>query len=281
MYNRLARISKDASRLLKKDAIPLLYYSKVTNVGDLVSVYLVEKITGGNVVEAHSRIFPHLSAVGSTIGSCASTSYIWGSGSIDGQPPRRKLNANRIFAVRGQGSLELLKKETNSRLAIPLGDPALLMPLFYDKSQTPKYKIGIVPHFDELSTIQRLLKSDHPEVLLIDVRQEPEAFIDQMRSCAKILSSSLHGLILADSYNIPNIWISTTNLLLGGGWKFRDYYSVTNFSDQSPIRISDSDGLLSALSHAAQWATIKSFCRSGRDLLDSFPSNFIIGKSNV
>lgn len=274
MYRRVARISKDALHLFSKDTTPLLYFSKVPNVGDLVSVYLVEKITGRKVVQANSRVFPHLSAVGSTIGSCASTSYIWGSGSIDGQAPRRKLNAGKIFALRGKGTLGLLEKETGSRLSVSLGDPAVLMPLFYDEAQPMKYKIGIVPHFDEYARIKSLLKSDHPEVCLIDVRQEPQKFIQQIRCCSIVMSSSLHGLILADSYDIPNIWISATNLLLGHGWKFRDYFSTTALPDQSPLRIIDSDGLLSALNCAPQLAKVRSFKESSRSLLDSFPDNF-------
>jgi pyruvyltransferase len=38
----------------------------------------------------------------------------------------------------------------------------------------------------------------------------------------------MHGLIVSDCYGIPNIRISASDLVAGGDYKFRDYYSVFN-----------------------------------------------------
>ena len=42
-------------------------------------------------------------------------------------------------------------------------------------------------------------------------------------SCKYILSSSLHGLIISDAYNIPNIWLDEYKLN-EGDFKFKDYF---------------------------------------------------------
>ena len=44
--------------------------------------------------------------------------------------------------------------------------------------------------------------------------------------CERILSSSLHGLIIADSFSIPNRRIGFYNNLKGGDFKFEDYASA-------------------------------------------------------
>ena len=49
-------------------------------------------------------------------------------------------------------------------------------------------------------------------------------FMEQLNSCDYILSSSLHGLIFADSYNIPNLWVRFGSKVDGDGFKYRDYY---------------------------------------------------------
>ena len=50
--------------------------------------------------------------------------------------------------------------------------------------------------------------------------------IRQIAECRFILSSSLHGLIIADSMGIPNLHVEFGDRLLGDGYKFDDYYSA-------------------------------------------------------
>lgn len=62
--------------------------------------------------------------------------------------------------------------------------------------------------------------------MFIDVGRDPLDVITQIASCDFIFSGSLHGLIIADSFAIPNRWLTLDPEPFGGRWKFDDYYSV-------------------------------------------------------
>lgn len=61
---------------------------------------------------------------------------------------------------------------------------------------------------------------------IIDTEQEPEEFLKKVQECEFILTSSLHGLIIADSFGIPNIRLKITDKIIGGDYKFNDYYTA-------------------------------------------------------
>ena len=43
----------------------------------------------------------------------------------------------------------------------------------------------------------------------------------------------MHGIVAADSLNIPNQWIKLSDLLYGNNYKFEDYYSVLNHTPKA------------------------------------------------
>lgn len=146
--------------------------------------------------------------------------YILGSGLIEKSPC--KLPDANIWLLRGRLTEEILQPKKK----FTLGDPGLLMPLVYTKSAELSYTLGIVPHMVDKDTeaVRRLSK--HPEVQIIDVTQPPAETFFKISKCYAILSSSLHGLVAADSLRIPNrhLWLSDN--LIGRNFKFKDYYSA-------------------------------------------------------
>ena len=50
--------------------------------------------------------------------------------------------------------------------------------------------------------------------------------LEEIASCEYVLSSSLHGLIVSDSFGIPNQRLVVSEKLVGDGYKFNDYYSA-------------------------------------------------------
>lgn len=168
--------------------------------------------------------------------------YVWGSGLIDDKIS--EINKNFIFkACRGESTRSHLPAKYQS---IPMGDPGLLCNLIYKDDVQKTDKIGVIPHFrDEQSRFLNDVIKKHPEIFkIIPVGQPPEDVANQIRSCKLILSSSLHGLILSDSFGIPNTHLmlsdnlKSPNHLRGGEYKFRDYYSAvgrkySNFNPRS------------------------------------------------
>ncbi|MGR2737103.1 polysaccharide pyruvyl transferase family protein [Billgrantia sp. Q4P2] len=236
-----------------KGKVPVVYFDRQLNVGDAITPYLVQKLTGKEAYRVHSNSVVHLLGVGSIIHQARSRSLVWGSGVIDPAwlPGRDALEHARFLALRGRLSQQLLAANGADVAGAVLGDPALVMPLLHQPARgDPQYRIGLVPHYvDRESPVVRYMAS-LPDVKLIDVRQQPEPFIDALGQCDSVISSSLHGLILADCYRIPNRWVRFSDGLIGGEFKFHDYYSTTDAPDTRVMSIADraaADECLAAL----------------------------------
>lgn len=139
----------------------------------------------------------------------------------------------KVLAVRGRYTLKNFDVKDRE---IILGDPGLLMSYIYDYKKTSEYKLGIVPHFvDSNTSLIRDWKNRFGEdVLFIDVLRNPRLVIKDILKCEVIASSSLHGLIIADSYHIPNIRFIDRNTMPTDfyDYKFKDYYSSLNCEEE-------------------------------------------------
>lgn len=148
---------------------------------------------------------------------------VWGSGIIKHSD---KIHTAEFRAVRGK---ETIKRMNELGLKPPtvIGDPALLLPLIVPKPKAKaKYKIGIIPHVVQLDEI--LSKEvDNERIHIINLKEDIITVTQDITSCEYILSSSLHGLIVAHAYNIPSIWadFQCKNKLYGDNVKFKDYFS--------------------------------------------------------
>ena len=58
---------------------------------------------------------------------------------------------------------------------------------------------------------------------IVDVSESPRRVAEAISSCAAVVSSSLHGVIVADSFAIPAAWTTFQPALEGGDFKFRDH----------------------------------------------------------
>jgi pyruvyltransferase len=76
-----------------------------------------------------------------------------------------------------------------------------------------------------------------PEVRVISIRSGIEEFVDQIVGCELVVSSSLHGLIAAEAYGIPAVWIELSDRVLGAGFKFHDYFLGSGRVVEGPIRV--------------------------------------------
>jgi pyruvyltransferase len=174
-------------------------------------------------------------AIGSILGSANEWSRVWGSGFIrEGElvqgPPRS------VHAVRGPLSRQALLKQGIKCPEI-YGDPALLLPRFFKPVVEQRHRIGIVPHYIDKSNPVLAQFVDSAEVTILDIESGLEEFVRSMSACSVVLSSSLHGLICAHAYGIPAAWISLSEKVIGGSFKFRDYGASVGIDDIRACRV--------------------------------------------
>ena len=55
-----------------------------------------------------------------------------------------------------------------------------------------------------------------------------KCWVDELCACEYVISSSLHGLILAETYHIPTLWATFSDNINGGTFKYMDYYKSIN-----------------------------------------------------
>lgn len=248
------------------------------NWGDDINYYFIKELTRRPVISLYNfRLarryrFKNYLCIGSLLGYPKYTNertIVWGAGSfgeIKGLPPRR------ICSVRGRLTHEIL---VNKGINCPeiYGDPALLLPLYYQPSFTRRktYSLGIIPHISELNhPMVDWIRRERPEILIIDLSQYEKwtDVIDQICSCKSILSSSLHGLIVSDAYGIPNCWIELSGTVLGGHFKYRDYgSSVMRFLTQ-PILIKKTEDIQLGERECSKWIQPKI---NTNDIMESCP----------
>jgi pyruvyltransferase len=203
----------------------------VNNWGDAVNVNLLEYLSKGKQVININKLAYYTGDVFSLIGSILDNNavhnlVVCGSG-FKKYNSSVKIAPKKVVSVRGP-----LSMETFNKLGIkcpPLfGDPALLFRDIYNPQVAPSHEIGIIPHYVDQSNehVVRLCR-DHG-VRMIDIQAGIEEVIRQVKSCRFIVSSSLHGLILADMYKVPSVWIKISDKIHGDDFKFHDYFASVN-----------------------------------------------------
>lgn len=227
----------------------LWYKDGLNNWGDYLPPYLYEKITGepANDIIYHDKISKEpIVSIGSILDINQNPdSIIWGTGFMHSNSKCR-VNPKQILAVRGPLTRDLLIQQG---IACPkvYGDPALLISRFYYPSVEKKYLVGVIPHYVDVNHPFVTSLKNNRLIKIINVCQPIEDFIKDVLSCEKIISSSLHGIICADSYGIPNTWIKLSDKVGGKGFKFMDYFASIKKEHNNP------EIFTGALSTAVNW----------------------------
>ena len=165
----------------------------------------------------------------------------------------------KICSVRGRKTYEFLK---NRGIECPsvFGDPALLLPRFYTpKRMEKRYKLGVIPHvIDWDYDVMRKIRKERNDILVIDLAHYDKwtDVIDQICSCEAIASSSLHGLIVSDAYNVPNCWITLSGKISGGLFKYFDYFSSVGREEAGPVKVERMSDLQTIENKMVSWKPI-------------------------
>ena len=235
------------SYLLEKDSILVHFYDFSKNWGDYINRFLFEEISGKKVVSA-KRVYNWKKkevffGVGSILQRNLSNSVIWGSGFV--KPISRIENKpKKVLALRGVLSAEIFH-DSNIELNKVYGDPALLFSEIYKPTLNSEFKLGVIPHYTEMNFFAKhykfFIKNNINIINPLVSGNDHYQFIDEILKCENIVSSSLHGLIIADTYSIPSSrFVFEKNEIQGGDFKYSDYYSGVGIKDFNTIRINSS-----------------------------------------
>ena len=226
-------------------------YTTNRNYGDALGLWLPKLlgINGGRLLPKRfvfARQYArgtNLQMVGSTLGDVDEHSVVCGAGAVSADQ-RAKGVPQKIVSVRGPLTRDILLSQGIDCPAV-YGDPAMLLPLFYTPAQVVKrHKIGLIPHYvdKDNALVQRL--AENSDVHLIDIRLPRtrglrmsierywRQWIDDLCSCECVVSSSLHGLIIAEAYSIPTLWAKFSDDINGNDFKYYDYYKSINTPPQ-------------------------------------------------
>lgn len=280
--------------------VKLFYCSGICNFGDELSPYIVEKITGRKVLSA-GREEPALYAIGSLLNYDVlhGNNVVWGTGLISETSARilpklfpfkrnipiliqrlEKVSSEKslITAVRGRLTRDVLTKAGHDCPEV-YGDPGTLLREFFCPSEEKHFMTGLILHYsqDKLFSDEACAKQGIRIISLVCTpTRTVETIIAEIWQCGKIISSSLHGLILAHTYGVPAQWIQIKGRRLhqSQSFKFLDYFSAIGVQPPAPIVIWPNLTNLSALRNIeAPSVDIRDYRLD--QLLKAFPYNSI------
>lgn len=203
------------------------------NWGDALSPVMVSLMCGLPIRRVPTRSKSlRLGAVG-TIGHGFDLGriFFWGTGTSEWRNPSAPREERQRYAVtpgteitvcatRGPYSAAILGGRN-----IPYGDPVWLLPRFHRPTVDKRYELGIILHLSELDG--RALDAG-PTAAVRRAHIPPElanrvttintltaidadglrAKTDEILACKRIVSTSLHGMVVAESYGIPCLYFA-------------------------------------------------------------------------
>ena len=193
------------------------YWRGVPNFGDLLSPLILAHF--GIEVEWASPADADIFCVGSVLDLVPDSwsGYVLGSGKLR-ERSTPDVSLAKVLAVRGPFSAKGISGE------FVFGDPGLLVDELVPLPEK-RYALGIVPHWSD-KELAGEWDDSNPDTLVINPRRDPLEVVSLIGSCKRIVSSSLHGLIVADAFGIPRRFEYTPQFDREGGlFKFRDYFA--------------------------------------------------------
>lgn len=214
--------------------IPLLSCKKVLFAGNIFPIHSWVNPIIYNTVESNN--YPLYYVVGSILQWIETkNAVVWGSGYLH-EDRTIPIEPKEIYAVRGPLSADKIADQFGYTTNI-YGDPAALYSLYYKPKITKKYDLGIIPHYVDYKYFKKhYKKSDN--IRIINIRSDTNELIDDVLSCKNIASSSLHGLIIAEAYHIPTVWMSWMSPSIDD-FKYYDYYSSIRCDKEKMIVTKD------------------------------------------
>jgi hypothetical protein len=257
------------------------------NFGDMLVPHLLRRLTGLRLINRTEG--PRFISLGSLIQTAQDGDMIWGTGLNGGHS--EMVHAPRhlhVKATRGPISREFLRRRGyDVSRADVMFDPAALLPdLFADEISGLRAQAGnttedfiLIPHYSDDAVMRRLYPQHAERIISVDTPFFE--MVGHMLRASLVVSSSLHGLIVAEALGIPAIWHRP--LMGEDELKFHDYYLGTDRyrivrADTLPDALRASPMQLPVFDTAAMLATFPTFAELDACGLVHRPKPLSIGR---
>lgn len=210
------------------------------NLGDYLGFVITNWMLGkkGLSLDSWVKKRKHFKCVGSNVLAGFQNATIWGSG-LPYNPihrPDRFLHYYPftrldIRAVRGPLTREIVLKWGHKCPEV-YGDPAILMPLIYQPKYEKTHDLLVIPQF----VTETEFRENYPDLFMESMNtNDYKTVIDAIASSKKVITSSLHAIILSDCYGVPSVLYRGLKKKID--FKYLDYYYSTG---RRNIKIADS-----------------------------------------
>ncbi len=220
-------------------SVPLSFVQAGTyaNLGDALSPVMVSLLSGlpcSHKAQVSDQL--RMGAVGTIAhGFKGGEVWVWGTGTSKHTNPLSKGVAKlpfladaaarfRVAATRGPVTRRILS-EDNAVGPAAFGDPVWLLPDFYRPPVRKRWKLGVIVHLADLrdrsfdaAVKDAYLRYGIPAEMQGEVRlintvtkisaDALQARLDDILECERLVSTSLHGMVFAESYGIPCLYFS-------------------------------------------------------------------------
>ena len=232
------------------------------NLGDYLAIPIYDYMTkrfGLNPNQSMKKTI-HLYTIGSLVLLGHQDAVIWGSGILISEPEgfqwkRNKYRKLDIRCVRGPETKRRLAENGYDVSKCLMGDPGVLMPLIYQPKEGEKKDYSVILHMAVDETVNNQID------ILTDDWQKT---IDEIYNSKLIISSSLHGIILAEAYGVPAILLD--KMEFPDLFKYNDYYYSTGRKEY-PVCKSVEEALQLPIPKVPDLSQLQ------KNLLDSFPTD--------
>ncbi len=246
--------------------IPIRSWTRIRNHGDQLSADLVRLMFQAEPVQVSAEQ-PHVLGVGSNTFMANAHSTLWGCGVLNRQVGLQDLAPHQIRALRGRHSADVLVAHGTAVPDIPLGDPGIFAAeLLRRQGLGPRRRsrVVVVPHHGSIRNPAFADMAQMDGVTVIDTLNNDWGLLQDIAGADIVVSESLRGLIYAESFGKPSVWISNNE---DPSWtfKFQDWFSTTFNPQLRPAQIT---GDIARLTRQAELR----YSKIDRDqLLASFP----------
>ena len=197
------------------------------NYGDALGPFIASRLSNKKIKRITSkkskernRLFKKYFTVGSIIKRAGKNSIVWGSGIIKKDEIVEQAN---FLAVRGPKTRNRLL-ELGFIVPEIYGDPAILLPDMIVDDSDKKYALGIIPHYVDFDKFIEKFPGNEKYKVIDLITNDITKTTKEILQCERIVSSSLHGVIVPQAYNIPALWVKFSEQLSGDDIKFYDYF---------------------------------------------------------